>query len=686
MKRHYIQMVIDMSDKVNTNDTKAKPKPKVNPSANQNAQNGNATKAKPKPKAAPSANQNAQNGSATKAKPKPKTAPSANQNVQNGNNTKAKPKPKAAPSANQNAQSGNDTKAKPKSALGVGAGSVPKSAKIFPANQTAREKFEEQRQIYLANRTKWLEGYWEDENFQPESKFLTYVITGKLVKINNYDETAGTESLGIYRGYDREGRPVFIKISRFRDEEAEQIALRIKKECRGRKGIVQFLDVGHAYFYDEGERMDCTYQVMEFGGEKSIEDLVFGDGKVFTTQELTNGFLPQMIEALKVLGNLNPPIFHSDLKPANIMYNEETGTYTVIDFGTAREIARGGEREEDWLAADGWTENYRAPELTDSNKQPDKADYYSLGEILFFMITGGYRAFWVLPGDKQGKQTGRRRITLSEYAEQKESQNWFSARFARLYDGLTRDYADRFTHGDIEKILKNQEIPFEGEYYLPGENALYKKLGEEWVQGRRMVFASTTLQKALQRENELRDKLDCLNRFVELHRQGKESDDVLFAKFLLEMQKGKGEIFYRADLVYMGVRVRTLEEFAEKLFEALQPQGVRDRVVACREMLSTGLLSWYLEVAGMKDDERIDVIEYIDSCKGKQLNDANLYEAVYRLRREAVLLLDGVEYRTKAELFAKLQSALKESYDKYALFCNRLKGNLQYAAWKKYAK
>jgi len=77
-------------------------------------------------------------------------------------------------------------------------------------------------------------------------------------------------------------------------------------------------------------------------------------------------------------------IVHRDLKPQNIMVDRE-GTVRVMDFGIARSARARGETGEAMLVG---TPEYMSPEQAEGREVDGRSDIYSLGVILFELLTG----------------------------------------------------------------------------------------------------------------------------------------------------------------------------------------------------------------------------------------------------------------------------------------------------------
>ena len=99
--------------------------------------------------------------------------------------------------------------------------------------------------------------------------------------------------------------------------------------------------------------------------------------------------LPDTIRILRIICNAvdyahQKRMIHRDLKPANVMINL-MGEPVLMDFGIARMI--GGESHTDTGVAMG-TAAYMAPEQVQGQSSDHRADIYSLGIILFEMLSG----------------------------------------------------------------------------------------------------------------------------------------------------------------------------------------------------------------------------------------------------------------------------------------------------------
>ncbi len=132
--------------------------------------------------------------------------------------------------------------------------------------------------------------------------------------------------------------------------------------------------------FDLGEREGFKYITMEFVPGKSLQDMIERLGKLSVKKTLS--FITQVCEGLAEAHKLD--VVHRDLKPQNMLIDAD-GNVRIMDFGIARSLKRKGLTERGMLIG---TPEYMSPEQLESPDVDKRSDIYSIGVILYKMLTG----------------------------------------------------------------------------------------------------------------------------------------------------------------------------------------------------------------------------------------------------------------------------------------------------------
>jgi serine/threonine protein kinase/uncharacterized membrane protein len=134
----------------------------------------------------------------------------------------------------------------------------------------------------------------------------------------------------------------------------------------------------HDYFTEGGR----WYLVMEFiPGETLQKYLAQHGGKLSVAEAVQIGLV--LCSVLDYLHSQQPPIIFRDLKPANIMRTPDGEIY-LIDFGIARHFKPGQAKDTSAFGSAG----YAAPEQYGRSQTTPRSDIYSLGGVLYQMLSG----------------------------------------------------------------------------------------------------------------------------------------------------------------------------------------------------------------------------------------------------------------------------------------------------------
>ena len=210
----------------------------------------------------------------------------------------------------------------------------------------------------------------EELSFSPGESF------GKRYRII---EEIGRGGMGrVYKAQDLDlGITVALKMIQPKYASSRTMIEQFKKETLLARSISQENVVRT---FDFGEIDHIKYISMEYIKGGNLSDLIQTSGRL--SLETCLHIMVQICEALKAAHHKG--IIHRDLKPQNIMI-DRSGKVYVTDFGLARSLAA---QETPGFKKVYGTPQYFSPEQARGEDADERSDIYSLGVILFEMITG----------------------------------------------------------------------------------------------------------------------------------------------------------------------------------------------------------------------------------------------------------------------------------------------------------
>ncbi|HXD49283.1 MAG TPA: protein kinase [Gemmatimonadaceae bacterium] len=202
-----------------------------------------------------------------------------------------------------------------------------------------------------------------------------------------------------------------------------------------------------AQIYDFGETSDgMLYLAMEFVEGETLRQLIERDGPMPAPRAAD--ITKQVASALAAAHHLG--IVHRDLKPDNIMiarHHDGTDWVKVVDFGIAKTVQGSGEsgagsQTVTTAGVSLGTPEYMSPEQLAGERLDSRTDLYSLGLVLFNMLTGD------LPYPRvTSKDTLVRRLTSKprQLADVAPDGNWPTRLQAALDRALAQEPGERYS-------------------------------------------------------------------------------------------------------------------------------------------------------------------------------------------------------------------------------------------------
>ncbi|MEN0642161.1 serine/threonine-protein kinase [Alkalicoccobacillus gibsonii] len=143
------------------------------------------------------------------------------------------------------------------------------------------------------------------------------------------------------------------------------------------KNLPQIAD----FFYSDDRRY--VYLVQEYIKGKSLLQLFEEQDQPFSEQFVIDLGI-EITDILTYLHSQKPSIIYRDIKPGNLMLTDE-GRLMLIDFGIARAFDE--EKLKDTLQIG--TVGFAAPEQFEKRQSDTRTDLFSLGALLYFLLSGG---------------------------------------------------------------------------------------------------------------------------------------------------------------------------------------------------------------------------------------------------------------------------------------------------------
>jgi eukaryotic-like serine/threonine-protein kinase len=172
------------------------------------------------------------------------------------------------------------------------------------------------------------------------------------------------------------GRRVALKLLHRRFADDAQFVERFRREASSAAGLQHPNIVG---IYDRGEWDGTSYIAMEFVEGRTLKDIIVQRGPA--PPEAASDLTLQILRAARFAHKHG--VVHRDIKPQNVLIDND-GRVRVTDFG----IARAGVSDMTETGSVMGTAQYLSPEQAQGKPVDERSDLYSIGIVLYELLTG----------------------------------------------------------------------------------------------------------------------------------------------------------------------------------------------------------------------------------------------------------------------------------------------------------
>ena len=399
-------------------------------------------------------------------------------------------------------------------------------------------------------------------------------------------------------------------------------------------------------------------------------------GKQFSFEKLKYEIIPSINEGLHVLHENS--IIHKDVKPSNIMLNNDGRTASIIDFGISS-IRENGSTVV--VTKTGLTPEYSAPE-TFRNLFLSESDYYSLG-ISIFELYCGHTPYSNMSQEEIEQFISIQKLPLPEKMEQElkdlidaltypditnrrdksnPNRRWGYEEVSNWCNDIPQPLPGIVANRNINPVRQsnvgNASITFSQSqpngdmlpYRFAGSvitetSELAEKLNEHWDEGKKHLFRGLLLSHFKKDSN-----ADIISKLMDFEEETDTCDpDILIFKCIYAINPNLKQ------LIWKGHEWNDLSEFGADILNAVRNNN-NSFLQLVDEMISKSVLSQYVLCTAPRAEAQLNVLRSIESQFRTFPNDNN--ERKIQYYKIGYILADEKTYVSSRETFHSIDDLI----------------------------
>lgn len=439
-----------------------------------------------------------------------------------------------------------------------------------------------------------------------------------------------------------------------------------------------------AKLFDNGTVNGYPFEILPYYKNGSIQ------GKLYSFEDLKNTIIPCVNEGLKVLHDKG--IIHKDLKPSNIMLNDDKKTVSIIDFGISSVLTDGNTVI---MTKTGMTPEYSAPE-TFRSLFLEESDYYSFG-IMIFELFCGHSPYAKMSDEDKAKYATIQKIPTpdnmpKELAELISALTYFDITNRHSKNNPNR----RWVYDEVKNWCngEKQVIPGDGVEFTKTDmkpysfnnkeftevSALVRELALHWNDGKKELFRGYLSAHFANSSNQKLARI-CDDAGEKAQNSGS-NEDLIFLETIYKLAPNTNAFYWK------GRRFGNLQELGQAMLEKLCKNDTADYSFY-ESVLKEKLLTKFIELKSIDKRNLRNAAKNIEdmyAVEGKTNPTKVYFLMAYMLSEEKTFYFDGKRFKSVGELAEYIKSLLDLSYEKFKTACHKLVDgngslNTQFECW-----